>query len=115
MAIQVAQDELLDGQVLGQHLVEEVEAEAGEVEHLPADRLDLVALLRADPLGHAAGHAGARMDPPAADHLDDAVAGAAASMTRLPTSAPTFRMTPRMLRSATGASGPTMRSGPQST
>ena len=43
-------------------VVEDVQAELGELDAPAADHLDLVALFLGDTFGHAAGDRGARMD-----------------------------------------------------
>ncbi len=45
VAVEVRPHELLDRAVLGDHPVEEVQAEGGEVDHGHAERLDLRALV----------------------------------------------------------------------
>ena len=74
VGVAVGEDHLLVGVVAQDDLVEDAQAELGELDRPAADLLDLGALLLRDALGHAAGHRGGRVDLAAADHLDDVVA-----------------------------------------
>ena len=98
---------------VGQHdLIEDIEREAREFHGLLRDRAELPGLLGVERFRHAAGDAEHRMDSLAgrdgdelaqlAPHGDDASGGLF----------PTRAITPRMLRSAAGARGPTTKSGP---
>src|SRR5450756_1302651 len=73
IGIAVGQDHLFVGLVAQDDLVEDAQAELGELDRPAPNLLDLGSLLLGDALGHAAGHGGRRMDLAATDHLDDVV------------------------------------------
>ncbi len=74
MVVDIAQHQVAVKRVAEDDLVEQVEAEAGEIDRPAAHLLDLLALAFVDAVAHPAREAGAEMDLAPAEHLDDRVA-----------------------------------------